>query len=748
MSWNDEEAVAKPTTAATAATDLPESGQVTAENFLSPHSARLNGSDFRTTATSMDSKADTSRDAQIKQRLETARVLRKAVQKQFQARPKATVKDWAGSGVRETLRKKVSETESLLRQLHVRMEGTETSARKVNQSICILEREQHSLEEPAIICERRLLVRDQRPLDEQVEDDLQVALLNERFVLEQAYKMLSAYIDAGQELREALQAAKCELVADLQFKRHALRLEKSALQFDPYHGRDRACVLPLVPDGQSQKPRPSPEAEKPPGPARWRLGDTFLSIDKDDWGEENAQKSEESVQRSASHASELLCRTAELEQNATKFVDDSVTLMQSVKGKVQSAAEGTNYNMRRNMSQLLQSKKALEKGLAESQEDITQTEGLLQQMQQEMQGQKASLEEWEASPEISLDRLDQRLPLAVQQEIRQSAFERMQEQVQHAKSNVEVLNTKSEESQDLLSQLRESYSELREHLNAKTASWRIDLQCAKIKSSGKETSRSQVDSKDSSFVVPTPRRLSKQTLEMIRHKIKTAAYEGPHGQGFDVMFNRYDQDGSGCLSSHLVRRALRRTLRIPDSSISDGQIFSLCSWLDIDGCGTVEIDELVTFLGRGPEAPPKTETNSSSQVSNRSFELDCFVSPRKSQENNQKKPSNQSNRLPTLGKDMLNTLRSKIKAASYAGQLGCEVKAMFSRFDTTGSGVMEEEQLRQVIRRAMRIPPGVISDQQISKLCSMLDKDNAGVISIDALVDFVKDNPPQSGRKR
>eukprot|EP00434_Breviolum_minutum_P027549 symbB.v1.2.024368.t2/scaffold2250.1/size119560/2 len=206
-----------------------------------------------TTATSMDSKADTSRDAQIKQRLETARVLRKAVQKQFQARPKATVKDWAGSGVRETLRKKVSETESLLRQLHVRMEGTETSARKVNQSICILEREQHSLEEPAIICERRLLVRDQRPLDEQVEDDLQVALLNERFVLEQAYKMLSAYIDAGQELREALQAAKCELVADLQFKRHALRLEKSALQFDPYHGRDRACVLPLVPDGQSQK---------------------------------------------------------------------------------------------------------------------------------------------------------------------------------------------------------------------------------------------------------------------------------------------------------------------------------------------------------------------------------------------------------------------------------------------------------------------------------------------------------------
>lgn len=184
--------------------------------------------------------------------------------------------------------------------------------------------------------------------------------------------------------------------------------------------------------------------------------------------------------------------------------------------------------------------------------------------------------------------------------------------------------------------------------------------------------------------------------------------------------------------------------RIPGNSISDRQIFSFCAWLDVDGSGAVEIDELVAFLGR-PEASKMTsERKCRNEVSNRSFELDCFVTPRKSQLSNQKKPSN---RLPSLNKRMLSTLRSKIKAASYAGQLGCEVKAMFSRFDHTGSGVLEEEQLRQVFRRAMRIPPKVISDEQISKLCTILDKDNSGVVAIEALVDFVGKDEPQSGRK-
>jgi len=46
-----------------------------------------------------------------------------------------------------------------------------------------------------------------------------------------------------------------------------------------------------------------------------------------------------------------------------------------------------------------------------------------------------------------------------------------------------------------------------------------------------------------------------------------------------------------------VRRALRRTLRIADSVISDNEVYSLCSMLDADNSGTVCISELVAFLG-------------------------------------------------------------------------------------------------------------------------------------------------------
>eukprot|EP00913_Durusdinium_trenchii_P003811 g3528.t3 len=329
------------------------------------------------------------------------------------------------------------------------------------------------------------------------------------------------------------------------------------------------------------------------------------------------------------------------------------------------------------------------------------------------------------------------------------------------------------------SQLREANAELREHLAAKTACWRIDLPgpqdaepalWAVLSRSFGDTPRAQVSkANDSLFVVPTPVRLSNRMLNTIRTKIKTAAYEGPRafrpqGHGFDVMFNRFDQDGSGSLTAREVRRALRRSLRIPEGTLSDQQIISLCAWLDIDGSGLVEIDDLVAFLSVEPQIEPprlKSTVELEGQASNRSFELDCFVTPRRSQ------ATQTRSKAPPLSKGLLSTLRSKMKAASYAGHLGCDLKALFSRFDHTGTGVLEEEQLRQVIRRAMRtsdvspgldmdsaklqlirrIAPSVISDAQIAKLCTMLDKEALGAIGIDTLVDFVSKDPERGGRR-
>jgi len=748
MTWSCDDAEVKPQTATTSAGTEMVSGdstQVTQENFH-PQSARLSShggsheDECRSTAFSLCSSQGCTprdprwRDTQVRERLNTARLLRKAVEQQFQARS-PPCKEWSG-GILQKLRKRVAMTEGLIQNLLRRIEGTGALIRRVDQSLYLLSQNRQSLDGPIEICERRLLIRTQRPEEESVQDDFQQALEHEEQVLASGNKHLNAYIEAGNQLHEALQAAKIEMVEDLQFKKHALRLEKSALQFDPYHGRDRACVLPMVADkGEMQSS----------GKSEWKFGSTHRSLEPD--GEEGAS---ENVRRSARHTNELLTRTQKLEADAAKYLEDSVELLRRVKEKVQVAREGTNTCMQASISHHLEQKIELERGVADSQADIARMEALLQHMEKEIQSQQASLDDWEASPEISLERFDQRLPLAVQQDMRLSAMDRMQEQVHKAKSNVKTLSNKREQTQEILSRLKASKEDLQQHLRAKTVSWNLDLQCSKLAVSAncsKDETRSlllTLQSKESLNVVPPASKLSDEAINLVRSRIKAAAYVGPNGQGIDVMFRRFDKDGSGSLDAREVRRALRRSLRIPATSVSDQQIFSLCALLDLDGSGAVDIAELVAFIGNesleGPRGLLKEKLNTSLGKVSTSFDLDCFVSPRWKDTKDDSQRSSQRRRLPELSKSALDDLRSKIKAASYAGQFGSDMKALFSRFDRNGSGVLEVDEVRQALRRS-RIPKTSISDEQISRLCAMVDTDGSGAISITELVEFVGQEP-------
>merc|ERR1740138_712560 len=90
--------------------------------------------------------------------------------------------------------------------------------------------------------------------------------------------------------------------------------------------------------------------------------------------------------------------------------------------------------------------------------------------------------------------------------------------------------------------------------------------------------------------------LDAETLNGLRNKIKGAAYTGQSGRQLDVLFGRFDRDGSGQLDEDEVRAALRRTLKIPPSVITDPEISALCNTLDADQSGSVSIAEIVGFL--------------------------------------------------------------------------------------------------------------------------------------------------------
>jgi len=110
--------------------------------------------------------------------------------------------------------------------------------------------------------------------------------------------------------------------------------------------------------------------------------------------------------------------------------------------------------------------------------------------------------------------------------------------------------------------------------------------------------------------------------------------------------------------------------------------------------------------------------------------------------------------LPPRGKDTkpsldplaMDTLRSRIKAAAYTGTQGRQLDVVLGRFDKDHSGTLEEDEVRQALRRTLRIPPSVVSDADISALCTMLDDDMSGNISISELVAFVGVEPEVSKR--
>merc|ERR1712113_1242708 len=96
--------------------------------------------------------------------------------------------------------------------------------------------------------------------------------------------------------------------------------------------------------------------------------------------------------------------------------------------------------------------------------------------------------------------------------------------------------------------------------------------------------------------------LTPDRVEKVRSKMKAAAYTGTSGRQLEVVFARFDKGRSGHLEDEEVRRALRGTLRIPPSMISDAEISSLCALLDADNLGTVAVKELVTFVGPEPSS--------------------------------------------------------------------------------------------------------------------------------------------------
>lgn len=739
------------TTAGGAESMPPWSARSSQQGLCPPQTPNQLEIQFRSTDQSFNSSVRSKnkfRDHRVNQSVDTARDLRRAVEMAFQTRPKAGPAEWAGTGVAQKLKNRVEASQNLVNQLKERIEACEGGIRKMHRQLLVLSRDREMLEPQQSVVEQRLEIRSRRPESENIQDAFQDVLEHEKRVTDEASKRLGDCILGGQELVQSLEAAKSAMIEDLQFKRYALRLEKSALQFDPYHGRDRACVLPLVTMGAS-KPASEPVMHGYQDTMDFKFGATFRVYTEVSCQPETEEEGEGNLMRSATATQELMSRTMALEDNVARFRYHTQELMQQLKNEVSEARVASTAGMQESIKELYKQKKCLERLSAERHADIVKTRQLLQNTEQEKQNQQDSIGQWESMPDVTLDRFDQRLPMSLLEDMRNMAVGRLNEQAQFSRSNVHILQGRCEKTEDLLAQLETTLEGLKETLEAKTIAWNLDVNCSKIVLNANNTMKTSElikatqNPKDAKLALVRCRPLGQDAVDKLRHKLKSAAYAGAEGTRFDEVFSRFDKDASGVLDVEEVRLAIRRSLKIPRETMSDEEIVSLCALLDTDNSGMISIPELTEFAcaEKGTKALHDRIFNLE-KTGGASFQLDCFANARPGQKFTSASmladiSRSTSNLKKPLSADVLEKVKARIKAAAYAGHLGTDVKSLLSRFDADGSGLLEPEEVRMALRSALRIPPSIISDEDVFKLCRMIDRDNSGHLSIAEIVEFL-----------
>jgi Ca2+-binding EF-hand superfamily protein len=331
--------------------------------------------------------------------------------------------------------------------------------------------------------------------------------------------------------------------------------------------------------------------------------------------------------------------------------------------------------------------------------------------------------------------------------------------IREAKERVtEALEERVQWAEERLDQLKASSQSIDADLEHKVAAWRLDLRVQAVCASNAGGSpKQQGDLKlglsgrgsDQNWKLAKPRAyrapLTTEVLEVLKEKVRAAAYTGVNGCELDVVFRRFDKDGSGQLDEAELRMALRRVLRVPPSIISDAQISSLVAKFDTAGDGLVSVPDLISFLG------------SEGNVSKRSGKSlhGALLEMGAADPGSVKDPSPRKGKWqlaaarpyrPPISAAALDNLRTQIKKASYTGVFGRQLDVVFGRFDKDGSGQLDDDEVRQALRRVLKITPAAMSDGQIIDLCAALDRDSSGAVSIQELVNFVGDDADVSAR--
>lgn len=290
------------------------------------------------------------------------------------------------------------------------------------------------------------------------------------------------------------------------------------------------------------------------------------------------------------------------------------------------------------------------------------------------------------------------------------------------------------------------------------------------------------------------KRMSDEEIEIVRSELKAGIYqtgEIDHRK----LFESIAKDNTGKIDVHVLKDALRTKLRI-DHSVIDRVA---------DCKGTVDIKEFVDFICKGVVVPTHSreeaqqirqptivnnaialDTNSDalpqqdveeqrrvqdgeSDTPRSTAVMDGSLKPEDAVMDDSLKPKDvvmddtlkrkgavmdeplkRKDRLdagseePELSLEMLGMVRSKIKMASYhAATRGEDIPYLFRRMDKKNDGFLGVAEFRKALRVQMKMPKEIITDSQIQKLATVIDKTGNGRVNVEDLTAFIKLEPEQ-----
>mmetsp|Transcript_17825 Transcript_17825/g.39080 ORF Transcript_17825/g.39080 Transcript_17825/m.39080 type:complete len:598 (-) Transcript_17825:78-1871(-) len=352
--------------------------------------------------------------------------------------------------VHNMIRKKIGVTEDIVRSLEDRMESVEDTIRQIGECLFSLQRAHRSKWAPLNVCERRLELRESRPLQELVRDHCQEALEHERQCLIEARQEIADQMENCKTMLVNLDSMRDQLVDDLQHKRHALRIDRSCLgplKVVHVRAQDR-LVLPQLQDVANYGAPPSPQ------------------------GAEVGTGGEHEDSRQAD-SNQLIANAMRLEEDAIRLCNESDAIMLHTKRETQRACMEAQKAVTRRADETNALRRKLEAQMMETDQMVSHTEMSLAKMKKKLDAHDAPLR-------VLDKQFAMRGKRTTREGIRDPVHEEMETHLHSLKKSVTLISGKCRNTGDVLDQLKASKQQLQEDYRAKLAAQRIEEQVVKM----------------------------------------------------------------------------------------------------------------------------------------------------------------------------------------------------------------------------------------------------------------------------